>query len=320
MGRNPQTGAAIKIPAKTVVNFRLLRDLKFNAFLTKTQTPGLSGDDGAGQLEVQWRGGLFRFIGSYLDIQKNYNPEMGFVRRPGRRIIHNQFAIVPRLRRDSRFGAFIRDIVALLISDYAILPNGETETKYLRSTLRFEFQDGSIAEGQYVFNFERLKEPFVIGSRAANRLVIPIGDYKFNEFLLWYSSNPSKVFSFNARYQKGDFYGGSKHTMILGGKFQPGYPFSTELDYERNDIALGAKSLDTDLVQLRVNYAFNPSMFLNALIQYNSDTGQISSNIRFRLIHHALSDLFIVYNDLRDVRQERSDRSITLKYTHLLNF
>ena len=49
---------------------------------------------------------------------------------------------------------------------------------------------------------------------------------------------------------------------------------------------------------LRVGYSFNPRMFLNALIQYNSDTRQVSSNIRFRFrfIHRteALSDRIII--------------------------
>jgi hypothetical protein len=33
-----------------------------------------------------------------------------------------------------------------------------------------------------------------------------------------------------------------------------------------------------------------------------------------------LSDIFVVYNDLRDRSAQTSDRSLTLKYTHLLNF
>ena len=39
---------------------------------------------------------------------------------------------------------------------------------------------------------------------------------------------------------------------------------------------------------------------LNACFQYNADTDQISSNIRFNIIHRPLSDLFLVYDDRRD--------------------
>ena len=71
---------------------------------------------------------------------------------------------------------------------------------------------------------------------------------------------------------------------------------------------------------LRVGYSFNPRMFLNALIQYNNDTRQVSSNIRFRFIHRPLSDLFLVYNEQRDVLLGRNDKTLTLKYTHLFDF
>ncbi len=302
------------------LNFRFFQDLKANVFLAKTQTPGLSGKDGAGKVEMQWRGDRFRFIGSYLDIQENFNPEVGFVRRPGRKILHNEIGIRGRLRQGTRLGSFLRDVGGLVLSDYVILPGGVTETKFLRPQLRLEFQDGGGVESQYTLNFERLSEPFTIGRSASDRITVPIGDYKFNEFMIWYFSDPSKAISVKAIYRRGDFFNGKKKTITLGGTFQPGYRFSISVDYERNDINLGEDSLKTDLARLTLNYSFNPKMFLNALIQYNSDANRISANVRFRLIHHSLSDLFLVYNEQRDVQQERSDRSITLKYTHLLNF
>ncbi|MBI3939651.1 MAG: hypothetical protein HY315_02345, partial [Acidobacteria bacterium] len=45
------------------------------------------------------------------------------------------------------------------------------------------------------------------------------------------------------------------------------------------------------------------------------------SNIRFNLIHHPLSDLFVVYNEVREVSgARRTDRAVTIKFTHLLSF
>ena len=300
------------------VNFKFFRDLKINALLGKTQTPGLRGDNGIGKVEMQWQDNLFHFIGSYLDIQKNFKPEMGFVRRPGRKILHHEFGIRPRLQRTTRLGSIIREFIPLVVSDYAILPNGETETKFLRSLFRIEFQDGGAFETQYNQNFERLTQPFEIPLRRGT--TIPIGDYRFNEFVVWYFSDKSKLFSIDGQYNKGDFYDGKKTTLNLEGRFQPGFRFSTSVEYERNNVKLPQRSFITDLVGFRMNYTFTPRMFLNAFIQYNSDTNQVSSNIRFRLIHHPLSDLFLVYSEQRDVQQERADRSISFKYTHLLNF
>ena len=61
-------------------------------------------------------------------------------------------------------------------------------------------------------------------------------------------------------------------------------------------------------------------MFLSALIQYNSELRQVSSNLRFNLIHRPLSDIFTVYNEQRDTFQAgEADKSLTLKYTHMFD-
>ena len=61
-------------------------------------------------------------------------------------------------------------------------------------------------------------------------------------------------------------------------------------------------------------------MFLNALIQYNSDEGEISSNIRFNLIHKPLSDFFLMYNERRTSTGEVRERALIGKLTYLFAF
>ena len=61
-------------------------------------------------------------------------------------------------------------------------------------------------------------------------------------------------------------------------------------------------------------------MFLSAFLQYNSDLREVSTNLRFNLIHRPLSDIFVVYNEQRDTfGPHLLDKSLTLKYTHLLD-
>jgi hypothetical protein len=62
-------------------------------------------------------------------------------------------------------------------------------------------------------------------------------------------------------------------------------------------------------------------MFVNALLQYSTDSGQLSSNVRFNFIHRPLSDFFLVYNERR---QENTgnliDRAVIAKVTYLMAF
>ena len=68
-----------------------------------------------------------------------------------------------------------------------------------------------------------------------------------------------------------------------------------------------------------MNYNFSTKVFVNALLQYNTDSHQLSSNIRFNIIHRPLSDFFFVYNEHRDeLTGLMQDRSLIAKMTYMV--
>ena len=96
---------------------------------------------------------------------------------------------------------------------------------------------------------------------------------------------------------------------------------ATSLSFSRDAVDLPGGSFDTNLVSLRVDGSFTTRMFLNAFIQYNSVTGEVQSNVRFNVIHHPLSDLFVVYNETRATTGDRlPSRSLIVKLTRMLSF
>ena len=290
-------------------NFKFFDDLRFNAVLAKTVTPDRPGDDGMATVEMTWQSNLLRVLGSYSDIQENFNPELGSVRKTGRRIIHAEMGLSARLQEERN--SFIRDIFLLLISDYTILPNGETEVKLLRPRIEIEFQDGGGFETQYIQNFKRSeKKPCSIS--------LPAGDYRFNEFEARYFSDKSRVLSVDTKYKTCDVSIAKKSTLTVAGRLQPSTRINISADYARNNIELQDGSLATYEVGLQTKFTFSPRLFLNVLIRYNSEKGQFDSHIRLRLIHHTSSDLFFVYNQQHDIQKERTDRVLALKYTYLL--
>ncbi|MGH9383905.1 MAG: hypothetical protein ACRD2N_06440 [Vicinamibacterales bacterium] len=74
---------------------------------------------------------------------------------------------------------------------------------------------------------------------------------------------------------------------------------------------------------LRVDYTFSPRMTIRSLTQYNSSTHEVFNNIRFNLIHRPGSDLYIVYNELRqtglpaDIFAQK-DRQLGVKVNYLV--
>jgi len=98
------------------------------------------------------------------------------------------------------------------------------------------------------------------------------------------------------------------------------YRMNTSFSYSLNNIDLPQGSFNTNLLTTRVNYSFSTSVFLNALIQYNNDSRQWSSNVRFNVIHRPLSDFFLVYNERRDsISGDLIDRALIAKVTYMIS-
>ena len=300
------------------VNFLFFdRRLKAGGMLARTETPGREGRDWLKSVETHWDDGLVRFTGYFLDIQENFNPEVGFVRRPGNKILHGEFGLRFFQEPGTWLGRYIREFSPHLTSEQVLLPGNSTETKLLRPHFRVEFQDSGFFQVEYLQNFERLSEPFDI----TRHFTIPSGDYHFNEYSLRYSSNNSTAVSGNIEYRNGDFFHGTKQTVLLGATYRPNFRLTTNLSYQLNDIELPQQgAFKIHLIGVNVKYAFNSKAFVTAFVQYNNDTNRLSSNLRFRLIHRPLSDLYLVYNEVRDHLRDQDDREFALKYTYLWDF
>ena len=94
---------------------------------------------------------------------------------------------------------------------------------------------------------------------------------------------------------------------------------TASLGWTRQDIKLPYGNFVNNLVPIKANYSFTTLINLSALLQYNGQTGQFSSNVRFAWLNRSGTGLFVVYNDRRDVLSstaiETLGRSFVVKYT-----
>jgi hypothetical protein len=108
---------------------------------------------------------------------------------------------------------------------------------------------------------------------------------------------------------------------VWGPTFRPDEKFNASLNVQLNDITLPTLSYLSTLMTTRLNYNVSTKVFVNALLQYSTDSHQLSSNIRFNVIHRPLSDFFFVYNEHRDERTGlMQDRSLIAKMTYMVAF
>jgi hypothetical protein len=167
------------------------------------------------------------------------------------------------------------------------------------------------------------RNPATTLDRLPNIVRRPIlaGRYEFNENFILVNTNAAAPFSMRLRYGAGEFYDGDRRNYTVGGTFRMNEHVNVSLSDQINDIELGSGAYVTHLVTGRINYYFSTTVFVNALMQYNTDTQRWSSNARLDIVHRPLSDIYLVYNESHDSRSGALiSRAIIAKMTYLLAF
>src|SRR6185503_9331250 len=280
------------------------------------KVPG-NGDDWYTKSSFGYRGNFWEFRGMYQTIGSRYNDEMGFVPRLG---VDNQEWYLATHIRSKKLPGFIRETFPhIQVENFSKRNGGGLASRYMDWHWPINFQDGGVMEVGANPNVEVIDEPFTINSRR--RVFVAPGRYEFKEYFIFYNGNSSARFYPNLRYSNGEFYDGYRRNYLFGGTLRLNEHLNLSLNDQINDIDLKSGSFVTHLVTGRVNYYFNTKVFVNALVQYNTDTNQWSSNVRLDVIHRPLSDIYLVYNERHDTRSGAMiSRAIIAKMTYLFAF
>ena len=303
-------------------NFRFFQNLDVNFAGAKTFSPEgtivAEGDDWYSKSSFNYNSNRLAVRGGYQTIGERFNNEMGFVPRRG--VNNGEMHVGARFRPNwSWTRTWLRETYPHWQVENFARREGGLESRYMDWHWPVTFHNSSFVEVGINPNIEVIRTSFPINSRR-NIRVMP-GRYEFNEYFLLANTNAAAPLSFNTRYSIGDFYDGYRRGYTLGTTVRANEHFNISGNVQFNDIELPQGAFTTTLITGRVNYFLNTKVFLNALLQYNTDARQWSSNVRFNVIHRPLSDIFLVYNERRDSQTGNMiDRALVAKMTYMLAF
>ncbi len=293
--------------------YRPRDDLVLNSLFVQTKTPGIEEDDWAFRVEGLYDARWLRLGGTHATVQDDYRDDLGFAARTGVNI--ERLETRPRIRPWE--GRMIREINPVLNIRYITDSQGRLITRKQSIGLEFTFQNGTLIRYRHRTYFDRLDEDFEI----RNNIIVPLADYNYSEDGLEFTSDRSRALSGRFTFYDGSFWNGDKKSFLADARYRPNGHVSTSFTFTRSDVSLPGGDFQVDQLRFRLQYAFNTRTFLDTFIQYDSEDREITSNVRFNLIHHSLSDLFIVYTEENPTTSGAStDRVLSLKYTHLLGF
>jgi hypothetical protein len=300
-------------------NIRFFGRLDWNSYLVGTRTPGLSGDQYAARTSVNYEGNFFHGKAGIMSLGENFNNDLGFYRRIGIKKWIADIGIRPRPEALRRRG--IRELHPHIVWDLYTDQSNHMVQKRLHTGQTFFFENGAVLELSYNPAFNLLSAPLTLHPLADP---LPAGPYGWNEYGILANTDLSRPLSLQSRWTFGELYNGTQTSVSATLMWRPNFRVRLSAGVQRTDadLDLARGEFVSSVYTMRANYSFTPAMFVDALGQYDPTSEQLNANVRFNLIHHPLSDLFLVYNDQRFLTADApiAGRSIALKVTQMLSF
>jgi hypothetical protein len=235
----------------------------------------------------------------YKTIGDGFLPSLGFVPRPGVRILNFNVNYSPRPSRPIA-GLRVRQMFHELLNTVVTDLDGRWESyRVFTAPINWRLESGDRFEANVVPTGERLGEAFEI----ADGVVIPAGTYRWNRYRLEAGLATKRRFTGQASWWFGEFYNGTLDELELTASWKPSPLVIVELSGEHNVGRLPQGKFTQDLVGTRMRLNVSPDLQLNSFVQYDNESKTVGTNTRLRWTFHPLGDLFVVYNHnvLRDL-------------------
>jgi hypothetical protein len=307
-------------------NVQLTTNQRVSAFIARTDTPesrvaGPRGSDYSGRVFYNFTNNLWQVSGGVSQVGENFNPEVGFLPRRGyrrpefRTFFSPQPKQWPWIRRVSPHISYT--------SFYDFDGNLQSSQSHIHL---FEIQPRQGGRFGWFMDYSQdvPLTPFTVYNREGNRVTIPVGEYSWLQHAFEYFHNPSARVTGTIRARFGNYYDGDFKGFELNSDYRITPKATASVGWTRQHIDLPYGSFVNNLVPVRANYSFTTLTNLSALLQYNGQTGQFSSNVRFAWLNRSGTGLFVVFNDRRDLLSstalETLGRSFVVKYTRLIDF
>jgi hypothetical protein len=296
--------------------FSFYENLNINTYVAGTDNPDAAGRDLSYRGQLDYNADTYGLQLERLAVDRNFVPDVGFMRRDA----FNRNSVYARYspRPDSRV---MRKLFYEGSFDYITNADNRLESRQALLSVKSELQNGDSLGVELAQNYESLAAPFEISPGV----VIPEGGYGFKELHLIYNFGPQRPVSANVTVEYGQFYDGTRASVSASrGRLQVNPQLLLEPGVTINRVQMPEGDFTSTLLNTRVTYTVTPRMSTSALVQYNSDSASLSTNVRFRWEYQPGSDFFVVLTDNRDtLRQgfpELRNRALTVKLTRLFRF
>jgi hypothetical protein len=297
-------------------NLVFFQHLEISAIAGSTFTPGKNKDHFAGRIRTVWDSDLIGAEVERMIVQREVNPEMGWLLRKDFQKSKARFEIRPRPEIRNIRQLFIRANV-----DYYTNQAGQLESRNQDLTFDSLFQSGDRFFVRYSHLYDLVRNAFAIQNRVS---VLP-GSYAWDLTQIRFTSSPNRRLSgdLSFRHQRG-FYGGRNTEVSWNPIWKASRNLSIAPAYQYNRLRLPNGEFDAHIINSQINYAFSNRWLTATTAQYNGAARIAVVNLRLNYIYRPNDHFFLIYNESRTLSgspgPRQWNRSIIAKVTHSWDF
>lgn len=266
-----------------------------NAYVMKTFTPGLSGDDLSYGASLEYPNTEWDWAVKAEQVEKNFNPALGFVSKKGVREVQGE---LERTWYSSNIGSIFLSASAerlTRIDGELITQSFQLPGFGISSDIRDEFEVAP------VFMEEQLFKAWEI----VDGVVIPPGNYRFSRIEAEVGSSESRPVSGSLSVETGEFFSGQRTDFEAEVGWRPSPRFNISASYETNIVDLPVGDFTVDVVQVNFNILFSPDLAWNITNQWDSESEEYGVNSRIRWTIKPGNEVFLVFNQEVDTSLSR---------------
>ncbi len=268
----------------------LTSNLRLKGFIAATRGSGITGNAVAHNLALDYQTDPLSLTLSGKTVGAGFDPGIGYVKRENIRDLTATARRRWRLNRDwSRNVDLTGGFTYLTDTDSRLL------TRLASLQASNVLPSGSHLDFTLSRTFEQLTQDFKI----MPSVIIPLAAYGFQTQTINWQSATSRRLSYKSSFSRGSFYGGNQKEVVLSNTIHYSRHLRTTAEYQYDRVRLPQGNFSTSVARLRVNYAFNPDVSINGLLQWNSTTQEFSANIVLRILYARDSNIYFVYNERR---------------------
>ena len=281
----------------------------------------------AGQLYLLWqrrRGQGFTYFQDFVWSGKDYQPAVGFA---SRRDYFGGSGLLHLNHYPGGGSPFFRTMPVHLQYNVAVRNDDQTVESF---SAGYQFglwwKNGHFAYATADVLYEDLLESLYFTSDD----FVPIGNYTFYDFSLYYNTPSGRPFQVIPAISAGSFYDGSKYEAGVHTIWRQSRHLGLEVMYFLTSVRFPDRDQDFDahIGRLRIQTALNTQFSVNAFVQYSNAADLFSANVRFRYNVREGNDFWIVYNEGLNTDRTRpgdelrlpltNQRTVLVKYTYTL--